>query len=50
MYNCAPVLDAGFMCLNVLIQCSSAVLKLTLSHPHLMHVDMVSRADFVHAY
>lgn len=45
-----PVLDIGFMCTDVLIQCSSVVLKLTLSHPHLRHLGLVSRASFVHAY
>lgn len=34
------VLDVGFMCLNMLMQCSSVVLKLTLSHPHLMHINL----------
>lgn len=40
-----PLLDVGFVCMNVLIQYSSAVEKVSLSYPHLMHVGLVSKAS-----
>lgn len=36
----SPMLEIDFMCLNLLIQGSSVVLKLTLGQPHLMHIDL----------
>lgn len=34
------------MCLNMLIQCSTVVLKLILGHPHLMHIDLAIEQVF----
>lgn len=35
----SPILEIGFMCSNLLIQCSNVVMKLTL-YPHLVHLDL----------